>query len=67
VIVTEPAGAEVYIDGLKAAVTPLVFVLLKQGDTPRTIEIRLNGYRTIEKHLVPDGRLITIQSTLEKQ
>jgi hypothetical protein len=67
VIVTEPAGAEVYIDGLKAAVTPLVFVLLKQGDTPRTIEIRLNGYRTIEKYLVPDGRLITIQSTLEKQ
>lgn len=67
VIVTEPAGAEVYIDGLKAAVTPFVFVLLKKGDAPRTIEIRLSGYRTVEKHLVPDGHLITIQSTLEKQ
>ncbi len=67
VIITEPAAAEVYIDGLKAAVTPFVFVLLKKGDAPRTIEIRLTGYRAVEKHVVPDGHLITIQSTLEKQ
>jgi hypothetical protein len=67
VIIAEPAAAEVYIDGLKAAVTPFVFVLLKKGDAPRTIEIRLTGYRAVEKHVVPDGHLITIQSTLEKQ
>ena len=66
-IMTDPPAAEIYIDGLKAAVTPVVFVLLKKGDAPRTIEIRLNGYRTIEKHVVPDGHLITIQATLEKQ
>lgn len=67
VIVTEPTAAEIYIDGLKAGVTPLVFVLLKKGDAPRTVEIRMNGYRTIEKHLVPDGQLISISSNLEKQ
>jgi len=67
VIVTDPAAAEVYVDGLKAAVTPFVFVLLKKGDAPRTIEIRMNGYRTIGKHVVPDGHLITIEATLEKQ
>jgi hypothetical protein len=67
VIVTEPPGAEIYIDGFKAGVTPLVFALLKKGDAPRTIEVRMNGYRTIEKHLVPDGQLILLSSNLEKQ
>ena len=67
VVVTDPPAAEIYIDGLKAAVTPFVFVLIKKGDTPRTIEIRMNGYRTIDKHVVPDGHLITIEATLEKQ
>ena len=67
VIATEPPGAEIYLDGLKLGVTPVVFVMLKRGDTPRTLEIRLNGYRTIEKHLVPDGQLISIISSLEKQ
>jgi hypothetical protein len=66
VIVTEPPGAEIYIDGLKAGIAPLVFVLLKKGDGPRTVEIRMNGYRTIEKHLVPNGQLISISSTLAK-
>ncbi|MGA2371666.1 MAG: PEGA domain-containing protein [Candidatus Korobacteraceae bacterium] len=66
VIATEPPGAEIYVDGLKAGVAPLVFVLLKKGDTPRTVEIRMDGYRTVEKHLVPDGQLISIPVTLEK-
>ena len=67
VIVSEPEGAEIYIDGLKAGVTPLVFVLLKKGEHPRTIEIRMNGYRSVEKHLIPDGQLISIPVDLEKQ
>ena len=67
IIVTEPAGAEVHVDGLKGAATLSVFVLLRHGDTLRAFEIRLNGYGRIEKHPVPDGRLITIQSKLEKQ
>ena len=66
VVVTEPAGAEIYIDNLKAGTTPLVFVLLKKGDSPRDVEIRMNGYRTVEKHLIPDGQLISISSKLEK-
>ena len=66
VIVTEPPGAEIYIDGLKAGVAPLVFVLLKKGEFPRTVEIRMDGYRTVEKHLLPDGQLISIPVTLER-
>ena len=67
VIATEHAGAEIYIDGLKAGITPLVLVLIKKGETPRTVEVRMAGYRTIEKHVVPDGLLITIGDKLEKQ
>ncbi len=66
-IVTVPPGAGVEIDGNKGGVTPLVFFLLKQGDTPRTITIRMDGYKTVEKKVVPDGKPITIGLTLEKQ
>lgn len=48
-------------------VSNVVFVLLKKGDTPRSVEIRMDGYRTVEKHLVPNGQLISISSNLEKQ
>ncbi len=65
-IVTEPPGADIYIDGLKAGLAPLVFVLLKNGESARTVEIRMDGYRTVTKHLVPDGQLISIPVTLEK-
>lgn len=66
-VVTVPPGAEVDIDGNKAGVSPFAFVLLKQGDTPRTITIKMNGYKTIEKTFVPDGKTIPIGLTLEKQ
>ncbi len=67
VISTEPAGAEVYVNGLQGGITPLIFGLMKRDGTPWTSEIRLNGYKTIEKHLVPDGQPITIDVKLEKQ
>ncbi|MGA3098128.1 MAG: PEGA domain-containing protein [Bryobacteraceae bacterium] len=66
-VVTVPPGAEVEIDGNKAGVSPLVFVLLKQGDSPRTITIKMTGYKTFEKKVVPDGKTIPIGLTLEKQ
>jgi hypothetical protein len=65
-VITNPAGAEVYIDGNKGGVSPLVFVLLKQGDTPRTVTIKMAGYKTVEKQFVPDGKIIPISVTLEK-
>lgn len=65
-VVTSPAGAEVYLDGNKAGVTPLVFVLLKR-DSPRILTIKLAGYKTVEKSLVPDGKTIPIGITLEKE
>lgn len=65
-VITRPAGAEVYIDGNKIGVTPLVFVLIKR-DAPRAITIKLAGYKTVEKAFVPDGKLIPIGITLEKE
>lgn len=65
-VITDPPGAEVYIDGNKGGVSPLAFVLLKQGDTPRTITIKMAGYKTVEKQFVPDGKIIPISITLEK-
>ncbi|MCX6628587.1 MAG: PEGA domain-containing protein [Candidatus Solibacter sp.] len=66
-VVTLPPGAEVSIDGNKLGVTPLAFVLLKQGETPRTVTIKMRGYETVEKRLVPDGKTIPIALTLKKE
>ncbi len=65
-VITDPPGAEVYIDGNKGGISPFAFVLLKQGDTPRTITIKMAGYKTVEKQFIPDGRVIPISVTLEK-
>ncbi len=66
-VITVPPGADVEIDGNKAGVTPFAGVLIRQGDTERTITVRLSGYKTVEKKVVPDGKTIPIGLTLEKQ
>jgi hypothetical protein len=66
-VVTTPPGAEVYVDGNKLGISPVAFVLLKLGDTPRTITIKMDGYKPVEKKFVPDGKTIPIGLTLEKQ
>lgn len=66
-VVTMPSGAEVEIDGNRAGVSPLAFVLIKHGDAPRVITIKMNGYKTVEKKVIPDGKTIPIGLTLEKQ
>ena len=55
-----------YVDGNKAGVTPIAFVLIKR-DNPRVLTIKLAGYKTVEKTLVPDGKNIPISITLEKE
>ncbi len=65
-IITTPAGAEVYVDGNKLGVTPLVFVLLRR-DNPRVLTIKLAGYKKVEKTLTPDGKNIPIGITLDKE
>jgi hypothetical protein len=66
-VITSPPGAEIDIDGNKAGLSPMVFVLLKKGDTPRAITIKMNGYKTVEKKVVPDGKTIPIGLTLEAE
>jgi len=65
-VVTTPAGAEVLVDGNSAGVTPIVLVLLKH-DTPRTVTIKKQGYRTMEKQFDPDGKDIPVEVTLVKE
>lgn len=66
-VITTPPGAEIFVDGNKAGVSPLVFVLLRNGDAPRTLTIKLDGYRTVEKTMIPDGKIIPLGLTLEKE
>jgi hypothetical protein len=65
-VITVPAGAEVYVDGNRLGVTPVVFVLIKREE-PRAVTVKLTGYKTVEKTLVPDGKNIPIAITLEKE
>jgi hypothetical protein len=66
VIVTSSAGAEIFIDGNKAGISPVTFVLMKR-DAPRTITVKMAGYKTIEKQVEPDGKVIPLGLTLEKE
>jgi len=40
---------------------------LRHGDTPRTVTIKMGGYKTIEKKVIPDGKVIPIGVMLEKE
>lgn len=64
--ITNPSGAEIFIDGNKAGVTPFALVLVKL-DKPRVVTFKLVGYKTVEKEYDPDGKLIPVALTLEKE
>jgi hypothetical protein len=66
-VVTAPPGAEIEVDGKRAGVSPLAFVLTKQGDTPRQVTIRMSGYKPVVEAVIPDGKAIPIGLALEKQ
>jgi len=66
-IATVPFGAEVDVDGNRAGVTPVIFALVRKGNTPRKITIKMSGYKTVEKNIVPDGKPITIAVDLERR
>jgi hypothetical protein len=66
-VVTQPPGAEVYLDGNRAATTPFAGVLARHGDTPRIITVKMAGYKTVENKVLPDGKLIPISIKLEKE
>lgn len=66
-VLTTPPGATVLVDGKKAGVTPFVFNLLRISDQERTITIQLQGYKTYEQKIVPDGHTVPIGIQLEKE
>ena len=66
IIATTPGGAEIYIDGNRAGKSPMAFALIRHGDTPRVLTIKLAGYMPIEKDFVPDGKDIALDLKLEQ-
>jgi hypothetical protein len=65
-VLTAPAGAEVYLDGNKLGITPIAFVL-QSHDVPRIVTLRMNGYKTVERELLPDGKTIPVSVALEPE
>jgi len=64
-VLTDPPGAEVYVDGNKGGVSPMVFFLFRK-DTPRTVTLKLAGYKTVDLPFIPNGKDIPISVRMEK-
>jgi hypothetical protein len=65
-VITFPAGAEVDIDGNKMGVTPVAFILI-QWDISRVVTVKMDAYTTVEKQIVPDGKVVPISLQLESK
>jgi hypothetical protein len=65
-VITVPAGAEVDIDGNKMGVMPVAFILIRR-DAPRIVTVKMDGYKTVEKQIVPDGKVVPISLQLESK
>jgi hypothetical protein len=66
-VLTVPPHAVVYIDGIKEGMSPDAFILVKHGDTPRIITTTMNGYKTVDTPIVPDGTIVHVELIMEKQ
>ena len=64
-VVTNPSGADLYIDGKQAGKTPMTFVLYRHDDADRVITIKLSGFNTVEKKVSPNGNDVSVNVTLE--
>jgi len=63
-LMSEPKGAEIYVDGKFMGSTPSVVALLPGS---HDVEIRSNGYKTwVRKLEVTAGSKVTVQASLEK-
>jgi hypothetical protein len=65
VIFSDPPGAQIYIDGAQLTMTPVAFALRRREDAPRTITIKKQGYRAIERTIVPNGQTAALDLVLE--
>jgi hypothetical protein len=66
-VLTVPPHAAVYIDGVREGMSPNAFILVKHGDTPRIITTTMNGYKTVDTPIVPDGTIVHVELIMEKQ
>jgi hypothetical protein len=66
-VLTVPPHAAVYIDGIREGVSPNAFILVRHGDTPRIITTTMNGYKTVDTPIVPDGTIVHVELIMERQ
>ncbi len=66
-ILTTPAGAEIDIDGKKFGKSPIGFYLVRHGDAFRVVTVKKDGYVTVERRVLPDGKEIPLGLRLEPQ
>jgi hypothetical protein len=78
-VATNPAGAEVYVDGVgldhggKPMLTPTEMILKRQSELcgvkcpTRVVVIKMAGYKTVEKTIVPDGKDVSLAIILERE
>ena len=67
-IASIPPGAQIFVDGVLGGTTgsiPVMFFLLRHGDTPRVITIKRDGYELYEQKIVPNGSPILITAVLK--
>lgn len=60
-----PAGADIFVDGVQVGRPLEPFTIIKK-DKPRKIIVKLDGYKPVEKQVMPDGNLIVLGFILEK-
>lgn len=66
-IVTQPDGAAIALDGTKIGQSPLFFRLESRGSTGRVITVTKDGYITVTKSYHPDGKDLRIDVELVRR
>jgi hypothetical protein len=64
-IVSEPTGAQVYLDDKLETTTPNGLYLVKHDDAPRKITIKKDGFQTFEQEYRPDGTEFSIDLKMD--
>ena len=67
-VITNPPGADIFVDQNKIGKSPMVFNLIRLPDQPdRVVKVEMTGYKTVEKKITPDGNKVPIGIDLQRE